>query len=81
MPQATDEQRARWPGWDAEAIKFLEDAGYKLTRDWEWIKPVGHTPTERELDAIDYMCNEWDFGGIQTQVYIRPRQVPTRFLP
>jgi len=65
MPQATDEQRARWPGWDAEAIKFLEDAGYKLTKEWNWIIPPGHKPTEREYDAMDYMCNEWDFGGFE----------------
>lgn len=65
MPQATNEQRARWPGSDQQAIKFLEDAGYVLTRNWKWIIPKNHKPTEREYDAMDYMCNEWDFGGFE----------------
>jgi len=65
MPQASPEQRARWPGSDTEASKFLAEAGYILTSDWYWIKPKNHKPTEKELDAIDYMCNEWDYSGLK----------------
>jgi hypothetical protein len=65
MPQATDEQRDRWPGGDAEAITYLEAAGFKLTKIWTWIKPDGHDPTPKEWDAVDYLVNEWDFGGIE----------------
>lgn len=67
MPTASDEQRARWPGWDAEAIDFLESAGYRMTKRYGWLMPKDRsTPTERELDAIDYLVNEWDYGGIET---------------
>ena len=66
MPQTTPERRARWPGHDTQAIKHLEDAGYALTKDWCWIKPTPeHKPTGREEDAVTYLIQEWDFGGIR----------------
>ena len=64
MPQATPEQSARWPGGDAQAIKFLEDAGYRLNRDWQWIEPQRHQVSDQEADAISYLIHEWDFGGL-----------------
>ena len=66
MPQTTPERAARWPGYDAQATKFLEDAGYLLTKDWCWIKPTSeHEPTNREADAVICLIEEWDFGGIR----------------
>lgn len=65
MPQTTDERRARWPDGDSEAIKFLRGQGYDLTKRWSWIKPSNHTPTEREIDAVVYLIEEWDFDGIE----------------
>jgi hypothetical protein len=64
MPQATKEQRDRWPGGDTQAMKVLADNGYKLTDDgsFRWIRPKNHKPTEIELDAVDYLVNEWDYG-------------------
>lgn len=66
MPQASDEQRAEWDGPnDYTAVKFLEDAGYKIRRDWQWELPASdHTPTEKEISAIRFLIDEWDFGGI-----------------
>lgn len=65
MPQATEEQRAEWNGpSDETATKFLVDAGYRLTPAWTWTPPVGHAPTEREWSAIDFLIDEWDFGGL-----------------
>ena len=65
MPSTTPERRARWPGWDAEAIAFLEAAGYRCTDQWTWQLPRrGHEPTERELDAIIYLIEEFDWGGL-----------------
>lgn len=70
MPQASDEQRARWNGPDM-AVTFLEQAGYKQTESYTWHAPDGHIPTERELDAIDFLCDEWDWGGLDDPSRIR----------
>lgn len=66
MPSTTPERQARWPGMDAEAIEFLEGQGYILGRDAHWLSPrPGHKPTEREADALLYLIEEWDFGGLR----------------
>jgi hypothetical protein len=64
MPSTSDEQRARWPGGDAEAVRVLERAGYRLNQYWSWEAPEGHVPTARELDAIGYLVHEWDYGTL-----------------
>jgi hypothetical protein len=68
MPQTSDDHRARWPGWDTEAIAHLEGRGYVQTKDgtWQWIKPEGLTPSERDLDAIDFLVMEFDWGGLKS---------------
>lgn len=68
MPTASDELRAEWRhgeegGGDEAAIEHLERAGYKLTRTWEWERPEGMIPTERDASAVAYLIDEWDFGG------------------
>lgn len=78
MPQATDELRARWREPDGSLgerrpIKFLADAGYKLTDDWCWFVPLGHTPTPAEISAVQYMVDEWDYGDF---IYQRPLAAP-----
>ena len=66
MPQATPELRQRWH-CDACALKALQLAfgpspRFYLTRGGV-IKPrVGVEPTPDELNAIDYLCQEWDYG-------------------
>lgn len=64
MPQATDELRAKFPGWEPEASDHLYSRGFKMTPDFSWIMPEGHEMSERDWDAIDYLFFEWDFGGI-----------------
>lgn len=65
MPQAAPELRAQWPGGDKEAINHLQDRGYRLNRGWAWIRPFAQTiPTERDLSAIQYLIDEWDFDGL-----------------
>ena len=65
MPQTSPERAARWPGMDHQAMKYLEDQGYRLSRSWHWYAPSKtHIPTEKEMDAILYLIEEWDFGGI-----------------
>lgn len=51
---------------DEAAIRFLEAAGYTLRRDWHWDLPAAdYKPTAREISAIRYLFDEWDFGGIK----------------
>lgn len=65
MPQTTPELAAKFPGMDREAMEVLRDAGYTLTREWFWLPPsIFHEPIEREADAINYLIEEWDFGGL-----------------
>jgi hypothetical protein len=60
MPQASDELRAKFPGWDDEALAVLEE---NFTENRGVIRPktVGYVPTDREKDAIDYLFQEWDY--------------------
>lgn len=64
MPQSTPERRKRWGLDPANAETFLKDQGYRLARGWVWIIPEGQKlPTDDERDAIQYLIEEWDFGG------------------
>lgn len=66
MPQTTPERRARWPGWDSQAMEYLEGQGFHLNRDWTWTSPSKeHKLEEKEEDAILYLIQEWDFGGLR----------------
>lgn len=65
MPSTTPERRQRWPGHDSQAICYLQGHGFTLTPQWYWIQPTkGHKLTEKEQDAIIYLIEEWDFGGL-----------------
>lgn len=66
MPQASEELRREWngPGEDT-AVKFLEYHGYVMhQRTYTWVAPQGHKPTAKELRAIQFLMDEWDFGGL-----------------
>lgn len=70
--------RAKFPGSSDQAIAELEAAGYVLTKQWTWIAPIGQMPNEREWEAICYLSEEWDFGGIDpTAVSLTPPKRPT----
>lgn len=49
-------------------IKFLEDAGYKLTRQYLWEPKTGVTclkdMTRDEFDCMLFLVHEWDYGGL-----------------
>lgn len=67
MPSTTDERAARWPGMDAQATIHLEGRGFILSRDgrWEWSHPnPEHHVSARDLDAMIYLIQEWDFGNL-----------------
>lgn len=66
MPQTTPERAARWPGGNGQAMNHLKARGYVLHKDWTYTKPSpDFEPTERDLDAITYLIEEWDFGGLR----------------
>jgi hypothetical protein len=74
MPQASEELRAIMeqrfgdPIDSAGPIKFLQDAGYTLTRKWFWIPKPGVIDlgqmTRDEFDCLLFLVHEWDFGGL-----------------
>ena len=72
MPQATDEQRAAWGGeqgvGEDKACNYLETAGFKLTRQWNWLIPKGHMITEQEAYAAQFLVDEWDWGWFVTKL-------------
>jgi len=66
MPSTTPERAARWPGMDYQAMDYLKGHGFTLTPHWTWRKPSpGHVISDKEEDAIVYLIEEWDFGGIE----------------
>ena len=64
MPQASDELRAKFPGSDTEAICAI-GANFSFSKNG-WITPrAGYSwekATERERDAVNYLCHEWDYA-------------------
>ena len=62
MPQASDELRAKFPGDDQEAFAVIK-ANFTISRGGViYPKQIGYTMTEREGEAIDYLCDEWDYA-------------------
>jgi hypothetical protein len=65
MPQASDELRERWGGPDdRKAINHLGNRGYVLTVGFEWYVPPWLKPTEEDLSAVEFLIQEWDWGGL-----------------
>ena len=62
MPQAPDELRSQFGIADGPVIQMLQSRGYKLSKAWEWIVPLGHQVTPYERRAMCFLCLEWDFG-------------------
>lgn len=48
---------------DFTAIQFLEERGFKMLNDgkWQWRRLI--PPNVDEAAAINYLFDEWDFGG------------------
>lgn len=67
MPQGPPELHEKWKD-DGIARRYLEDRGYKLTRQFFWQQPSpDHEPTQNEMEAMYYLIAEWDYGGIETE--------------
>lgn len=71
MPQASDEARNRYRRAFGDigpehAMAVLTDRGFVLDKkEWFWTAPSNHEPSEEELDWIDFLADEWDFGGLK----------------
>lgn len=69
MPSGPPELHEKWckfgpyESGDLNAQKYLQDRGFRLTRQWMWLKP-NREVTQEENEAVGYLCMEWDFGGI-----------------
>lgn len=66
MPQASNEDREKMneyfgdPIDDGPPSTFLISLGYTESRGW-WSKPAkDHQPTQKELDCLNFLCDEWD---------------------
>jgi hypothetical protein len=66
MPQTSDERRKRWPGWDTQAIEYLEGRGFVCNiKTYTWRNPKGLEINERDKDAVIYLIEEFDWGGFE----------------
>lgn len=73
MPQASDELREKMRQRFGDSIDeqgpidFLVGAGYKLGSDWLWEKEgtTYESMTQDEYDAMQFLVQEWDFGGLR----------------
>jgi hypothetical protein len=70
MSEAIEGYRRRWGdrGEEAEpkAMHLLKRQGYVLTDRWEWRTPKpSHVVSAEEADAIQFLIDEWDLGGLE----------------
>ena len=71
MPQASERMRRRYRAKFGDigpehAMKELEKRGWTLTKEWEWVPPRnGRFQSDEELFWIDFLIQEWDFGGLR----------------
>lgn len=77
MPQAPEELCARWGIGDEEALEqlstnFIVDRG-------GFIHPrTSYTPTPDDYSAIDFLCQEYDYGYDPGEVEAPPLPQPTQ---
>lgn len=63
-PQASQELRDQWDG-ACHCLEYLNQRGWRLNRQRCWIPPTKDCkPTRLEYSAIEYLVEEWDYGGI-----------------
>ncbi|ARL90958.1 hypothetical protein [Burkholderia pseudomallei] len=63
MPQASDELRGEWT--DSTALEWLA-GNFRCPGGMIRVRS-GYMLTEKDLRAVQYMCDEWDFAydGVQ----------------
>jgi hypothetical protein len=69
MPQTSEELRAKWGGecgvGEDKAVTFLDRHGFRITSRYDWVRAT--PPTPEEAEAMQFLMEEWDWGG-----YVRP---------
>ena len=50
---------------DGEACKLLESRGYRVDGGFIRRPSKSHVPTLDELEAVDYLCQEWDYSNAE----------------
>jgi hypothetical protein len=73
MPSSSEELRREWANLygditDKVASRYLHKKGWILTKDWTWVLPEHYRPTEQDLRAVQYLFEEWDYGGIDPKL-------------
>ena len=69
MPQASEELRQlmmiRFGGLgDGGPAEYLKERGFQLNpHSWTWSLAEDRELTENELDAIQFLIEEWDYGS------------------
>jgi len=58
MPQATDALQQQWT--DSDALAWLA-GNFRWPGGMIKARP-GYAPTDKDMSAIQYMCDEWDFA-------------------
>jgi hypothetical protein len=61
MPQASAELREKFPGYDQEAIAVISE-NFNDKAGMITPKSEDYKMTERESEAINYLCDEWDYS-------------------
>jgi hypothetical protein len=66
MPQSSARLCAKFPDIDA-ACDLLKSAGFVFhPEDWTFSPPTSeHALTDDEDDALTYLVEEWDWGGLR----------------
>lgn len=67
-PELQDRIEARFGSIDTHGPeKFLKEAGYTLSRRWEWSKPgitsLGQMSRD-EFECLMFLMHEWDYAGL-----------------
>ncbi len=62
MPSTTPERSDKWKS-EGFAVSYLAGRGFRLTSDWLWVPPEREL-FDDEVDAIIYLIEEWDYGGL-----------------
>lgn len=70
MPQASARLCAKFEDCN-DAHDLLVAVGYRFyPLTWDYDPPVDHAVTLDEADALTYLVQEWDWGGLRRRVIV-----------
>ena len=77
MPQASEELRRKWGGeqgvGEDKACDFLTSRGFAMTFNFQWVRDT--PPDALEEEAMQFLFEEWDWGGYVTPEEIRRQAI------